>query len=65
MEVASQTSPTCRLTQTPRIIGFLLVKLGLTFLGVRLHNTAGIDQMARDMLFLPVWYEPIDSIRRC
>jgi hypothetical protein len=65
MEVASQTSPTCRLTQTPRIIGFLLVKLGITFLGVRLQNTAGIDPMAWDMLFLPDRYEPIDSTRRC
>ena len=63
VEVAPQMGPTGRLAQTRRAIGFRLVELGIALVAVRLQDAAGVGQMAENVLFLPVWREPIDSTR--
>jgi hypothetical protein len=54
MEVAPQMRLTGGFAQTQHATRFRHVKLGIAFVAVRLQNTAGIGQVAQDMLFLPV-----------
>ncbi|GAW37431.1 hypothetical protein RA2_04514 [Roseovarius sp. A-2] len=66
MEVAPQVGPTGGLAQTGCAIGVRLIKLGIALVAVRLQDATGLGQMAEDMLFLPVWREPVDGTRwRC
>lgn len=66
VEVSAQVRPTGRFAQTGCTIGIRLIKLAVACVAVRLEDAAGVGQVAQDMLFLPVWREPINSTwRRC
>lgn len=62
VEVAPQVRPTTgSFPETGGSIRFWGVKFGIDLVVVRLQNTAGIGQMALDMLFLPVRCDGING----
>lgn len=64
MEVAPQMRPTSGLAQTGFAVRLWRVKLGITFVTIRLQNAARIGQVAKNVLFFPVRCKTIDSTRR-